>query len=323
MPSAQNADGIFFSAVFNRSHGRKSVFADVSVGASSCAHYDPRVKLLCPAKINLHLRVAKPGADGFHPLLSWFCTTSLYDILHLEPTTAFAFTLKCSDPKLPTDDGNLVTRAARRIGLAAEAYLEKHVPLGTGLGGGSSDAGRLLLASRSALDSGLAEKIAADLGSDVPFFLQGPSAICTGRGEIVTPIAPPLPRYALLILPDLTISTPAVYRKFDELNLGGDLSPQDWPAWAKLSAAALLPRLINDLEPAAFAIEPSLAALRSDIEQRLSRPMRMSGSGSSLFSLFDSEAEARDVAMLISERTAVVRLAPEIKDDISSSGARA
>ncbi len=227
MPSAHNADGIFYFA-----------------------QYHPRVRLLCPAKINLHLRVAKAGADGFHPLLSWFCTTSLCDVLTLEPTTAFTFTLKCSDLSLPTDERNLVTRAAKRMGLAADAFLEKHIPLGAGLGGGSSDAGRLLLAARSGLDPGLAEKIARDLGSDIPFFLYGGSAICTGRGEIVRPLAAPLARYALLVLPELHISTPAVYRKFDEMRLGSPLIDEDWSTWTKLPAEQLLRRLINNLEAA-------------------------------------------------------------------------
>ncbi len=296
MPSAHTADGIIYFA-----------------------QYHPGVRLLCPAKINLPLRVAKVGADGFHPLLSWFCTTSLCDVLTLEPTTAFTFTLKCSDASLPVDERNLVVRAAKRMGLAADAYLEKYIPLGAGLGGGSSDAGRLLLAARSGLDPGLAEKIASNLGSDIPFFLHGGSAICTGRGEIVRPIAPPLARYALLVLPDLHISTPAVYGKFDEMRLGSELIDEDWSMWTMLPAEQLLPRLINGLEAPAFALEPSLAKIRAETEQQLGRTVRMSGSGSSLFTLFDDESTAMQSAKMVSLRTVVVELAPAISDDLTAN----
>jgi 4-diphosphocytidyl-2-C-methyl-D-erythritol kinase len=279
------------------------------------------MKLLAPGKVNLFLRVGKRRADGFHPLVSWFCTVGLFDVITIEPTTAFAFSMTCSDPALPSDERNLLFRAARGIGLAARAHLDKRIPMGAGLGGGSSDAGRMLFAARQALSPGRAERVAARLGSDVPFFASGAaSAICSGRGEVVRPIAPPAAEWALLILPDIHVSTPAVYGKFDEMGLGDELREVDWAVMARLGARELMDGLFNDLEAAAFALEPRLQTLHSEVESELGRPVRMSGSGSAFFSLYDSEGAARAAGAGLGDvRTLVVRLCPAIDEDAEPS----
>jgi 4-diphosphocytidyl-2-C-methyl-D-erythritol kinase len=243
--------------------------------------------------------------------------------------------LECDDPTLPCDASNLIIRAAKAVvdelGAARSQLhvrLEKRIPTGGGLGGGSSDAARTLLGLNRLWKlnwqtSRLAQ-IASTLGSDVPFFLSGPSSVCSGRGEIVQPIARPRPRWAVLILPDYAISTPAVYRKFDEMRLADRAAIErqpDWQQWAELSAGPLLARLANDLEPPAFALCPELARLRPQIEQSIGRPVRMSGSGSSLFTLFDENAEALSNAARIEEqhgvRTLTTELAPPaIEDDL-------
>src|SRR4051812_48261724 len=148
--------------------------------------------------------------------------------------------------------------------------LGKRIPVGAGLGGGSSDAARMLLALAS-LDVPVRQgdstgRVAEDLsafaarfGSDLSFFILAPggSAVCRGRGEQITPIPSPTARWAVLILPDESMPTPAVYRKFDELGLGksSDVEQEpDWQAWTKLPAKYLLDCIVNDLEAAAFAI---------------------------------------------------------------------
>ena len=142
--------------------------------------------------------------------------------------------------------------------------------------------------------------MAARIGSDVPFFLHGPSAVCTGRGEVVRPVAQPAARWGVLILPPVVMPTPDVYRRFDAMGLGHEAAladEPDWAAWARLPAAELMSEVVNDLEPAAFAIRPELDAVRRAAERAVGRPVRMSGSGSSLFTLFDDRAgaiEARD-----------------------------
>jgi 4-diphosphocytidyl-2-C-methyl-D-erythritol kinase len=167
--------------------------------------------------------------------------------------------------------------------------------------------------------------IAAGIGSDVPFFLHGRSCACRGRGEIAREIAPPKPKACLLLLPDLHVSTPAVYRRFDEMKLGDEraIAPEaepNWRDWSDLSANQLLPLLANDLEAPAFSLEPSLARLRSEAQARLGRPVRMSGSGSSLFTLYDDEESARsageDVSRRLNVRTMAVELAPQVQDEL-------
>jgi 4-diphosphocytidyl-2-C-methyl-D-erythritol kinase len=300
------------------------------------------MKLLAPAKINLHLRVGPVNRQtGFHPLMSWFCTVGLFDTLLIEqdPNSAEPFILTCDDPALPCDATNLVVRAAdalrRGEGESAQALskiraqLQKRIPAGGGLGGGSSDAARTLLGlNRMWLLNHSIEHlsgIAATLGSDVPFFLHGPSSVCTSRGEVVDPIRNPKPKAAVLVFPGIAISTPAAYRVFDEMKLGDPDSirtPPDWQQWAELSAGPLLSRLVNDLEAPAFAMCPELASLRLTLEKSLGRTVRMSGSGSTLFTLFDDFAEAELAVARIQEccglRALATQLAPTICDDLAS-----
>jgi 4-diphosphocytidyl-2C-methyl-D-erythritol kinase len=318
------------------------------------------MRVPAPAKINLHLRVGPPRASnaGFHPLLTWMVTAGLFDTLtfvrhpplRAEQQDATGgstiFALACSDPALPTDSaGNLVTRVATaladtlsRVGEGStaragardtgevSAFLNKRIPPGAGLAGGSSDAASTLMAlnriwrlgwSRSRLSA-----FAAQFGSDLPFFFaETGSAICTGRGEIVRPIAPPdTCRGAVLVLPKFSLPTPAVYRRFDEMRLGDERSiveEPDWIGWLKLPAAELMPRLINDLEPAAFSLRPELGELRVALETKFGRAFRMSGSGSSLFCLCDGIDEAEPLAERARNEIFVDAIAVEIAPKVT------
>lgn len=278
--------------------------------------------------------------------------------------------LHCDDPALPTDGRNLVVRAGQLLRgqlLAAEALarlngdrgetspsarrassaradppightsitLAKRIPTGGGLGGGSSDAARALLGLNKLwrLDRSIDElsMIAAQLGSDVPFFLHGPSSVCAGRGEIVRPIAAPACKAGVLILPGIAVPTPGVYRRFDELksdDAAPDWSTQPaWQEWTQLSAIDLLPKLVNDLESPAYEMHPELRRLHQQAQELLERPVRMSGSGSSLFTLYDTLPDAERAAEKLRERLHIdgnwdsiaVTLAPSIDDDLSHS----
>lgn len=289
------------------------------------------MRLLAPAKLNLFLGVGRPRDDGFHPLVSWMCTIGLFDELCVEQAQGDGLRLICDHPDLPTDDGNLVVRAARlmadrlakqppqgwRRPAALAARLHKRIPVGAGLGGGSADGACMLAALNGLWNAGCGRDglaaLAARLGSDLSFFFYAPSAVCRGRGEEVQPIAPPRPRYAVVLLPELVLSTAAVYRRFDEMGLGRDLSVEpDWRAWTSLDAASLMPLLANDLEPAAFSMAPALDRLRLESEKVLNRPVRMSGSGSALFTLLDGEREAADCAAEASCRLGVRAVAVEL-----------
>lgn len=299
------------------------------------------MRLLAPAKINLHLRVGPPRADGFHPLLSWMCTIGLFDTLVLDPSDVAQVSLTCDRPWVPCDQTNLVHRAAallrehaaaqgRNVGL--RVGLEKRIPVGAGLGGGSSDAARMLLGLNQFWGLGLSgdqlAPMAAALGSDVPFFLNGQSALCSGRGEVVQPVAAPKPHWAVLLLPPFGVSTPQAYQRFDQLCPSGcALDRPDIEQWVHLSADSLLDVLVNDLEAAAFSLVPELARLRDSAQGALSRIVRMSGSGSSLFTLFDSDIAAHEAAHIVMSelkiRAVAVRLAPTFEDDLTQRPAPA
>lgn len=291
------------------------------------------LELLAPAKLNLVLRVGPRDASGFHPLASWMCTVSLFDTLCIARTATQGIAFECNDSSLPTDSGNLVVRAAElyfqklKVGSPSDGgisiTLKKRIPAAAGLGGGSSDAAATLVGINRLLDgrlpsARLAEEAQA-LGSDVPFFLAAPSAWCTGRGEKTFPLSPPtVAKWAMIVLPPFGLSTADVYRRFDELALGRMeyLSrPLDLDVWPQLPAQQLLTKLENDLERPAFDLRPELGEMRLAIERTIDRPVRMSGSGSALFSLFDAEPEANRACENTLQRFAVkavaVKLAPD------------
>ncbi len=289
------------------------------------------MRWLAPAKINLHLRVGKRRDDGYHPLGSWLVTVGLFDRLILK-REAFGFSFRCEDEMIPSDDRNLVMKAARafaseigtiREQLGCSVTLLKSIPHGSGLGGGSSDAATLLVALNSFLEAGWAvdrlSRVGAAIGSDVPFFFSAPSAVLAGRGEMVTSAPPPAVKWAVLVLPPMHVSTADCYRQFDAMGLGDDrdLTTVNFADWAKLSAGDLMARLVNDLEPPAFALQPNLAALKDRIERDTRRTIRMSGSGSSLFTLADEAAEAIEIAATIERncgiRATAVQLAPDLR----------
>ncbi len=206
------------------------------------------VRIVAPAKINLHLRVGPVRPDGFHPLLTWMVTVGLADGLSISAGAAgTGVVLTCDDPALPTDGRNLVVKAilalCDRAGRPADVavHLRKAVPAGGGLGGGSSDAAHALVAVADRLgvtDRAVLAAVAAGVGSDVPFFLYGPSSVCRGRGEAVRPVPPPArARHAVLVLPAVAVPTADAYRTFDRMGLGSDIEAEpDWPTWVALPA---------------------------------------------------------------------------------------
>jgi len=293
------------------------------------------MRWLAPAKINLHLRVGKRRNDGFHPLCSWMVTVGLFDRLILKRDPS-GFSFRCDDATIPADDRNLVVKAARSFAKAAalkpeqlgcSVTLLKSIPHGSGLGGGSSDAATALVALNQLFGSGWTEgqlmDVGATIGSDVPFFFRGPSASITGRGEVVKPLALPGVKWAVLVLPPMQVSTADCYGQFDAMELGkglgddGVLAEPDFAQWTGLNAADLSARLVNDLEPPAFALQPNLAALRDRIEADTKHVVRMSGSGSTLFVLADESTEAGDIAATVQRncgiRATAVQLAPDLR----------
>jgi 4-diphosphocytidyl-2-C-methyl-D-erythritol kinase len=260
----------------------------------------------CPAKINLGLRVLGRRADGYHEILTLFQAIDLWDTL--EATDASDLTLTVDDPTVPGDDRNLVFRAARLIerhlpasaGRGAAMRLTKRIPAGGGLGGGSSDAaGSLLVLNRLwglGLKAGDLQAMAAELGSDVPFFLSGGTAVGSGRGERLERLASIPERPLVLGVPPFALSTAEVYRA-----LGAPWTPPDggvtvsrlFVNFAERNDFALA---TNDLETPAFALRGELVAFREALGGLGAELAMLSGSGSTVFGLFRSGADVASVA---------------------------
>ncbi len=239
------------------------------------------------AKINWALRVIGKRADGFHDIETIFQTISLHDDLTIEPSERL--TLTCSDPTLPTDDTNLVMRAAKAIGVTARMHLEKRIPAGGGLGGGSSDAAAVLIAFDRKDPA-----IAISLGSDVPFFLQGGTVYATGRGEILTPLPRVAPVPLLLLVPKERILTAQAYGMLRRFS-----APLGIERYRSMIADDLLDyatELLNDFEEAIFAKLPYLQALKTRLYEMGAAWAGMSGSGSTIVGAFHSPVD-RDAAI--------------------------
>lgn len=279
----------------------------------------PACTLRCPAKINLTLRVLGVRADGLHELESLVAQIDLCDELSITPQEDGRYWFDCDDPTLPDDGSNLVLQAARALARAAginrgaDFVLKKRIPAGAGLGGGSSDAAATLRALNTLWGLNLPNErlhaLAATLGSDVPLFLGPPLCVIRGRGEIVEPVEPRLDAWCVLALPGIHCATPAVYRAWDRLasnrasaespapTAGKPLSPALSDVLAVLDhPSELMTRLANDLEPAAFTVAPELETLHARAADIAGGPVRMSGSGSALFRLVGSRAQAEALA---------------------------
>ncbi len=250
-----------------------------------------------PAKINLSLEIRGKRDDGFHEIESLFVPISLADELMIERAPLFSFA--CDAPDVPSDDSNLVVRAAKlffeKTGIQqrVKISLAKKIPHGAGLGGGSSDAATTLLALNEIFNARLANEtlaeLAAQLGSDVPFFIFRSAAICRGRGELVTPSAFAEKLPLLLLKPPFGVPTPWAYKQWRESReIPGAFYDAQHFGWGKLC---------NDLERPVFEKYIFLAALKSWLLGRAEvAGALMSGSGSTMFAILEDAATASTLA---------------------------
>ena len=233
------------------------------------------------AKINWTLRVTGRRADGFHDLETVFQTISLHDTLTFTPADRFSFT--CDDPTIPADESNLVVRAARDARYAI--HLEKRIPHGGGLGGGSSDAAATLMAL------GNPDPVAAlALGSDVPFFLVGGTAYATGRGEVLTPLRDRAGIALLLLFPEERVMTAEAFRMLRRYS-----PPVGVERLRDFDPLRDRELLINDFEEPVFAQIPKLRTLKERLYDAGARWAGMTGSGSTIVGAF-ADAATRDAA---------------------------
>jgi 4-diphosphocytidyl-2-C-methyl-D-erythritol kinase len=256
------------------------------------------------AKINLGLRVHGRRPDGYHELSTIFQTVTLRDTLTFQATDDGSLGLVCSDPSIPADDSNLVLRAAsilrERFGVSQGARVEllKSIPAGGGLGGGSADAAIALaaLATLWGIETDAFElaEIGARLGADVPFFLTGGTALGTGTGTDIRPLEDAPKMHFVIVSPGVHVSTaeaygalgaPALTKVEPVVNLSVSRTEADFPD-------SLCDVWSNDFEAVVVRLYPEIGRARETLAAAGARSAMLSGSGSSVFGVFDSKGEA-------------------------------
>lgn len=244
------------------------------------------------AKINLGLNITERRPDGYHNLESIFLPVGWRDILEIVPAkgdrttlTVYGARFKCAE------EDNLVMRAYRALNEAtplppADIYLEKIIPDGAGLGGGSADAAFTLKGLNELFETGLNEDelaaIAAKIGADCPFFIYNRPMLATGTGTTLTPLEIELPHYYILIIkPDVSVSTKEAY---------AGVTPSPWgERLLELVRSGRLEGVTNDFERSIFAGHPELATIKQRLRESGAVYVSMSGSGSAIYGLYDDE----------------------------------
>lgn len=237
------------------------------------------VKVRASGKVNLALRVGGPRPDGYHSLATVFQALSIFDDLAARPALPGEYRVSIAGDQahlVPADDSNLAVKAARLLAArhggedrhGVDLTIRKTIPVTGGMAGGSADAAAALVACASlwGLDINPDElrELGAELGADVPFCLLGSTALGHGRGDDLVPVLSRGGYHWVLALPEVELSTPAVFRRFDELNPDADPTPPPVPpglleGLASGDVRLVAQNLINDLEPAALSLQPQLA----------------------------------------------------------------
>lgn len=273
---------------------------------------DSSVIARAPGKINLVLRVGPRRADGYHDLLTCFQAVDIWETVALSPADEFSIAVSgdVNLGEIPLDGNNLAMQAvaavARATGRtdAVAILIDKKVPVGGGMGGGSADAAATLIAINELWHTGLSQvellTIAAELGSDVPFLLEGGTAIGRGRGEILEPIKSLA--FNWVIVPSMEhLATPGVYGRLDELRADVDVVlPESLPdtfldALYRGDPEALAPHLINDMAQASLDLEPELEATLEKGLQCGALAVMVSGSGPTSAMLARDDAHANAI----------------------------
>jgi len=267
------------------------------------------MKTVAPAKINLFLEVKKKRSDGYHSIESIMQEISLFDTIMIFPA-AKNITLSCSFPGLATDASNLVVKAAMllkkelKIDSGAKIVLDKRIPLGAGLGGGSSDAAAtlrgLLQVWKRHMSYRKLVRLASRIGADVPFFIRGGTALARGIGDILTPIKNVRKSFFVVVFPNVSIPTASVYRKLHfpltnrrESNkikslLEASKRAREWETY-----------IYNRLEEVVLPRYKTIFLVRKKIESLGYRSL-MSGSGSAVFGIVPSRKEGERVRRRLS-----------------------
>ncbi|ODS33384.1 MAG: 4-diphosphocytidyl-2-C-methyl-D-erythritol kinase [Candidatus Scalindua rubra] len=268
-------------------------------------HEKNRISLKAPAKINLFLEVLGKRDDGYHEIETVMQEIDLVDNLWFEEIQE-GVKLKCENGNIPLDENNLVCKATNLImkecGIKKGVLinLEKKIPVGAGLGGGSSDAAATLKALNSLWKIGLNDielmEFAAKLGSDIPFFINGKTSLCSGRGEKILPVEVKSRLNYLVIFPNIKISTITIYK-----NLKIDLTKKRKDVSFLLNAlkysnvTTIGKLLYNRLEKVIFKLYPDLLHIKSSLACFNFCGLSISGSGSAFFGLCNNRNQAETI----------------------------
>jgi 4-diphosphocytidyl-2-C-methyl-D-erythritol kinase len=259
----------------------------------------PSISFKTPAKVNLGLHILSKREDGFHELETLFQMVNWCDEIKIECLSR-GLELVCNQPDIPTDDGNLVIKAAHILQTrypdrckGARIHLNKNIPHGAGLGGGSGNAAGVLLGLNFLWGLKLKREdlisMASELGSDVPFFLFSPCAIGRGRGEILESVKSSIRFYILMVYPGFAVSTASVYgnlklkltKRENNISILKNFLLQS--EFAQLGAT-----WSNDLEPVVFKEYPGLSGIKKEMLALGAKGALLSGSGSTVFGIFDN-----------------------------------
>jgi 4-diphosphocytidyl-2-C-methyl-D-erythritol kinase len=266
------------------------------------------IKILSPAKVNIFLKITGQRIDGYHELLTVFAPVALYDKLIISKSDK-GLEVYCKGRELPKDENNLVNRAAisffEKTGIkkGVKITLVKNIPISSGLGGGSSNAATTLKGLNrlwpNALSKEDIEKLALSLGADVPFFLLQKPAIARGIGEILQPIENFPSMWYVIVSPNLMISTAWAYKRI-KLTLTNNLNRDRINSFKK-NIFNIPDLLFNDLEKVTLVKHPFLSSIKESLLQLGALGALMTGSGPSIFGLFDSAKKAQRAGKMLEQ----------------------
>ena len=266
---------------------------------------------LAPGKINLCLQVTGRRANGYHELDSIFLPIAWSDIVRIEtrPADAPRVSLRCDEAALDDAESNLASRAAAafmaEFAIAAEVLVDvcKRIPVGAGLGGGSSDAGAVLRMMAAIFGISSPERLATlalQLGADVPFFLDPGPARVRGIGEIIEPLSAMVRLNLVIAVPAVKVSTAKVFAALGRESWSGPVA--DSEISSILSGRMSAAQVVNDLAKPAMGLFPDIAKLKALLEEEGARVTGMSGSGGAVFGLYRDAPGAETAAVRIRDR---------------------
>lgn len=279
------------------------------------------IKVRAPGKINLFLRIVGVRSDGYHELRTVFQSIGLHDTLTFRRRRG-PFRIECDDPACPADRTNLVWRAAARVWSASRrrdaprdvvVHIDKRIPVGAGLGGGSSDAAAALraLGALWRVDEARLLSIATSLGADVPYFFEGGTVLGLERGDLLFPLVDHRSMWVTLAIPSFSVSTKDAYGWFDRVGrVGGPTrvrptyAPLTYVGRALVGPAAVgrsVPAapIQNDLQPPVAAHHPQITRLVNTLKRDGAIAASMSGSGSAVYGLFERRDDAEQASRAV------------------------